>query len=168
MVFHTGSSLLSPSNEIMRILLSNRYLIYTLTNHPNYIIYDFRKKQLLLDRPLITTLLNSKNERIVPDCQLPYIGHGEDKLLLYSNYICNLWDIERDRVYCVQFQVSSSSSKEAYCFRNTLRFHNDILDPDIYIFILYIQKQQYRDIANIYLFIFPSSLFFVLSSCSLP
>ncbi len=104
----TGSSLFSPEEaDFEEFLLSNRYLIYTLeTGCENYFIYDFLKKQLITDRPRIMSLIHPENawREFAP---YRYEWYGEDKLFVFDNYHCNLWDIETNQIFYVWFDVSN-------------------------------------------------------------
>ncbi len=98
-----GSPRLS-SLKITHILLSNRYLIYEVEDFDNYIIYDFLHKQLLPDRPKITSLINKGTEESSFNYRTTW--HGEGKLILYDpKGVCNLWDIEKNQVFYVGFGV---------------------------------------------------------------
>ncbi len=104
---NAGSSLFSQS--VKNIYLSNRYLIYTLKGVDNYVIYDFFHKQLITDRPIITSLItigtNGRYER--RDCSgISSVWHREDYWILCGNGICNLWDIETNELFYIQFDVS--------------------------------------------------------------
>ncbi len=104
------------------VLLSNRYLIYTVrnqsltNNNNNYIIYDFLDKRLITDRPQITTLISSTNGRITPDpgSIIHFLWHGDDRLFLIYRGVCNLWDLESDQVYYVEFDVSNPFTKNVF------------------------------------------------------
>ncbi len=97
-------SFLQPKRSVKELYLSNRYLIYTLTGWGYYMIYDFFQKQLITNRRLIMSLLNHRNERREP-WPVKYTWHGNDKLFVYEHRCCNLWDIQKNRMYYVHFEL---------------------------------------------------------------
>ncbi len=101
-MIYIGSFLFSSQEKPLEIFLSNRYLIYTVTDYAfgKYIIYDFTNKQLIVDRPVIRFLVNCNNKEIED-----YIGllcwYGEDKVLVQGTDQFNLWDIETNELIYV-------------------------------------------------------------------
>ncbi len=96
--------------KVQDLYLSNRFLIYTLQGLGHYIIYDFFHKRLITDRPIITSLrtIDIGSEEITCNNRITYIWVGEDRLILScdDNDILNLWDIETNELFSIQFEVN--------------------------------------------------------------
>ncbi len=93
----------------------------------NYIIYDFFNKQLITDRPIITSLLdigtNGSCERTTEIGTMRYAWDGDDRLILEAGDICNLWDIETNEMYYIQFDVSILSINIYFSIQH---YHNKL------------------------------------------